>query len=424
MERKIEKFLLKWKTDIIRKPLILYGPKGVGKSYTTIKFGQEYYNNVAYINSEYNEEALNLFNKEKSTKKIIDMLSEMTNEEILPETTLIVIDNLTSTVIAKTLRLFGSEHSKYHIIAITSNRSKLTEFKDENLQFKSMGQMDFEEYLWAYNEKEMANLIRKSFTKKKTFPFHKVAMRLFKDFIETGGLPELVQAKLLGSSELEIEIIKQKNLEVYRKEISQNNNLIDIQRGLEVFNSIGKQLLKDNRKFQYGLLGEGRRAKEYASSIEYLVSNQLAYRSFKVSDIKIVLSSVKEKDSFKLYMPDDGMLYTMLHLNRKKVEENENIKELLYENHIAHTLSDGGYGLYYYASSGKAELSFVIQNRKGEIIPIELNVRSNSKAKSLSVFMKKFTVKKAYRITENNFQTKKDIRYIPIYSTFCFNDNN
>ena len=249
-------------------------------------------------------------------------------------------------------------------------------------------------------------------------------MRLFKDFIETGGLPELVQAKLLGSSELEIEIIKQKNLEVYRKEISQNNNLIDIQRGLEVFNSIGKQLLKDNRKFQYGLLGEGRRAKEYASSIEYLVSNQLAYRSFKVSDIKIVLSSVKEKDSFKLYMPDDGMLYTMLHLNRKKVEENENIKELLYENHIAHTLSDGGYGLYYYASSGKAELSFVIQNRKGEIIPIELNVRSNSKAKSLSVFMKKFTVKKAYRITENNFQTKKDIRYIPIYSTFCFNDNN
>ena len=74
MERKIEKFLLKWKTDIIRKPLILYGPKGVGKSYTTIKFGQEYYNNVAYINSEYNEEVLNLFNKEKSTKKIIDML--------------------------------------------------------------------------------------------------------------------------------------------------------------------------------------------------------------------------------------------------------------------------------------------------------------------------------------------------------------
>ena len=101
----------------------------------------------------------------------------------------------------------------------------------------------------------------------------------------------------------------------------------------------------------------------------------------------------------------------------------ENRKEVLYENHIAKTISEGGFSLYYYQSGGKAEVNFVIQNRMGQIIPIELTIKTNSKAKSLSVFMKKFTVTQAYRITENNFSTKKEVRYIPIYATFCLKDN-
>ena len=102
---------------------------------------------------------------------------------------------------------------------------------------------------------------------------------------------------------------------------------------------------------------------------------------------------------------------------------NENVKETLYENHIAKTLVENGFSLYYYQSSGKAEVNFVIQNRNGQIIPLELTTKENSKAKSLSVFMKRFTVAQAYRITENNFSTKKDVRYIPIYAIFCLNDN-
>ena len=98
------------------------------------------------------------------------------------------------------------------------------------------------------------------------------------------------------------------------------------------------------------------------------------------------------------------------------------IKKTLYENHIAKTLVESEYSLYYYQSDGKAEVNFVIQNRLGQIIPIELATKSMSKAKALSVFMKKFTVKQAYRITENNFSTKKDVRYIPIYAIFCLNE--
>lgn len=423
MERKIEKFLQKWQKDIIRKPLILYGPKQVGKSYSALQFGKQSYKNTIYFNTSNNKPLEELFTKEKSTEKLILNLSLLSGETILQEDSLLIFDNVNSIEIVKGLKLFGSEHSKYHIIAITSRRENLNEFKGEELQFKGMNEMDFEEFLWAKNEKALAELIRESFTKHKTCPFHKLALELFQEYLMTGGLPEVITASLDGKSEYEIDIIKQKILEVYEKELINSKNLIDIPRGLEVIESLPEQLKKDNKKFQYGVIGTGRRAKEYENTINYLVNNQIVYRSYKISTVKSPLSSCRETDSFKLYLPDDGLLFSMLHTNLKQLLSDEKIKEILYENSIAKTLAEAGYALYYYQSEGKAEVNFVIQNRMGKIIPIELISKVDSKAKSLAVFMKKFTVTEAYRVTENNFATKKDIRYIPIYAVFCLNNN-
>ena len=423
MERKIEKFLQKWQKDIIRKPLILYGPKQVGKSYSALQFGKQSYKNTIYFNTSNNKPLEELFIKEKSTEKLILNLSLLSGETILQEDSLLIFDNVNSIEIVKGLKLFGSEHSKYHIIAITSRRENLNEFKGEELQFKGMNEMDFEEFLWAKNEKALAELIRESFTKHKTCPFHKLALELFQEYLMTGGLPEVITASLDGKSEYEIDIIKQKVLEVYEKELINSKNLIDIPRGLEVIESLPEQLKKDNKKFQYGVIGTGRRAKEYENTINYLVNNQIVYRSYKISTVKSPLSSCRETDSFKLYLPDDGLLFSMLHTNLKQLLSDEKIKEILYENSIAKTLAEAGYALYYYQSEGKAEVNFVIQNRMGKIIPIELISKADSKAKSLAVFMKKFTVTEAYRVTENNFATKKDIRYIPIYAVFCLNNN-
>lgn len=423
MERKIEKFLEKWKQDIIRKPLVLYGPKQVGKTFAALNFGQKEYKNTVYFNTENDLNLLDLFSKEKSPDKIILNLSLLSGETILKEDTLIILDNVVDNEIIKGLKLFGSEKSKYHLIAITSRREKLNDFKGEELQFKGMSEMDFEEYLWAHGEKSLADLIRESFNKHKLCPFHKVALDLFQEYLTTGGLPEVVMASLDGRNCYEIDAIKQKIIDVYKKEIALNKVLIDIPRGLEVFSSVPNQLRKENKKFQYGLMGTGKRAKEYESAINYLVNNHLLYRSYKIQNVKSPLSSCRETDRFKLYLPDDGLLFTMLHLNAKQLAFDEKIKETLYENHIAKTLVEAGYSLYYYQSEGKAEVNFVIQNRMGKIIPIEIATRSMSKAKSLSVFIKKFVVQQAYRITENNFSTKKEVRYIPIYAVFCLNDN-
>lgn len=423
MERKIESFLQKWKTDVIRKPLLLYGAKQIGKTFSVLAFAKKEYKNYVYFNSDNNKELLELFKKEKSTEKIILSLSLNIGETILKGDTLIIIDNVNDIEIVKGLKLFGSEHSEYNIIAITSRKENLNDFKGEELQFKGMNSIDFEEYLWAHNEKNLATLIRESFIKRKTCPFHKVALDYFMEYLQTGGMPEVVDAKLRGQSAQELDAIKQKIIDVYKKEVLCNPNLIDITRGIEVINSLPEQLKKENKKFQYGVMGNGKRAKEYESSINYLVNNQLVYRSNKIKDVKSPISSCKDKDCFKLYAQDTGILYIMLHLNYKKLQTDENIKETLYENHIAITLIENDLSLYYYQSEGKAEVNFVVQNRMGQIIPIEITTKTNSKAKSLSVFMKKYTVPQAYRITENNFSTKKGIRYIPIYATFCIDNS-
>lgn len=423
MERKISLFFTKWKKDLIRKPLVVYGPRQIGKTFTVLEFGKNEYKNVVYFNADNNKRLLDIFKQEKSPDKIIVNLSVLSGETILPNDTLIVFDNLNSIDIVKGIKLFGGGNNPYHIIAITSRRENLNEFKGVELQFKSMYEMDFEEFLWARGEKQLADIIRESFIKRRTCTFHQVALDLFYDYLRIGGLPEIVKAYLDGYSDSQIKALKQKTLDAYIKEIALSSNLIDIPRGIEVLSSVSFQLRKENKKFQYGLIGYGRRAKEYESSINYLVNNQIVARSYKIRNIKSPLSSCREEESFKLYMLDDGLLYSMLNVTKKEFETDENIRETLYENHIAKTLVESGYSLYYYQSQGKAEVNFVIQNRMGEIIPLEITTKLMSKAKSLSVLMKKFTVKEGYRITENNFSTKKDIRYLPIYAIFCLNDS-
>lgn len=422
MERKISLYLQKWKKDIIRKPLLIYGPKQVGKTFSVLEFSKSEYKNTIYINTENNVELINIFKKEKSVDRIILNLSLLSGETILQDDTLIILDNVNDNEIVKGIKLFGSNMSKYHIIMITSRRENLSTFKGEELQYKSMTELDFEEYLWFREEKQLANLIRESFNHRKMCPFHKVALDYFYEYLETGGFPEVVISQKEGMSKEYQEVIKQKIIDTYKKEISINKNLIDIQRSLEIITSIPYQLKKDNKKFQYGIIGKGRRAKEFESAIQYLINNQIIYRSYKVKEVKSPLSSCKEKESFKIYINNEGLLFTMLNMKTKDFLMNDSLKETIYENHIAKTLAQSGYSLYYYQSDGKAEVNFVIQNRMGKIIPIEIATKTMSKAKSLSVFMKKFTVIEGLRITENNFSTKKDIRYLPIYAIFCLGD--
>ncbi len=421
MERKINKFLLKWKTDLIRKPLIIFGSRQVGKTYSVLEFGQNYYTNIAYFDTVDHSELNELFSKTRSMERLIPALSEMSGTEI-NQNTLIIFDNVKDINILKGIKIFGYAQNEYHVIAIVSNKEEMIKSRSEELQYKLMNEMDYEEYLWAIGEQKVSDKIRYAYANNKSCAVHAKALDLFYDYLLTGGLPEVIQAKIDGKSQAYQISLQERIFDTYYSELTKCTNLIDIPRGVEVLDSIARQLKKENKKFQYGLLGYGKRAKEYESVIHYLVSNQLVYRSYKIRTIKSPLSSCRELDSFKLYYIDDGLLSCRLHLTKEKLLAKEDRKLALYENHIAKTLMEAGFSLYYYQSEGKAEVSFVIQNRMGKVIPIEIATKSGSKAKSLSVFMKKFIVTDAYRITENNFSTKKNVRYLPIYAVFCLNE--
>ncbi len=422
MERKINTYLKRWKKDLTRKPLMIYGNKQVGKTYTALEFGETEYKNIVYFNCENNLELLSLLRKEKTIDRIISKLSLLSSETIFPSETLIVFDNIDDVDMVNGLRVFGKFDNNYHIIMITSLKENLNKFKGEEFHFKSMYPMDFEEYLLASGNTQLIEFIKTSFKNNTPMPFHTVAMEYFDDFIMTGGMPEAVDVMLKKKNRLFTMPVYNKILDSYRKEIGMLDNLIDITRCNEVLDSIPFQLQKQNRKFQYGLIKLGSRSKDYDKSISFLHNNNLAYKCYKISDVKSPLSSCKDPESFKLYMNDTGVLFYQMHLNQNKFLNNYDMKNIVYENCIAINLLNAGYGLYYYQSEGKAEISFVIQTRAGRIIPIELVNKNVSKSKALTLFMNKFNIKDAIRITEDNFSVKKGVRYVPIYALFCLSD--
>lgn len=423
MERKIYADLLKWKKDPNRKPLLIYGNKQIGKTYTAVEFGEREYKTVSYINSDNNLELLKIMQKERTIDKIIAKLSLLTGESILKNDTLIIIDNVIDDDIVKAVKKFGKEPNDYHIIMITSLKEKLLTFKGEELQYKYMFPMDFEEYLRAVGNIELIDFIKSSYRSNKPMPFHNIAMDYYEEFLITGGLPESIEANIRKETDLKIRLIHEKQLDTYKKEFLYLNNLIDITRCNEVLNILPYQLLKSNRKFQYGLMRTGGRSKDYEKALEFLSANGIAYKCYKISEVKPPLSKCKDPESFKLYLNDTGVLFMMMHLSKMKLFTDDNLKYILYENNLASAIISSGYNLYYYQSEGKAEVPFVVQTRAGKVIPIEIVNKNLSKAKSLSLFMSKFNITEAIRFTEDNFSIKKSIKYVPIYAAFCLKEN-
>ncbi|MDD6224022.1 MAG: DUF4143 domain-containing protein [bacterium] len=423
MERKITAELLKWKKDPEHKPLLVYGNKQIGKTYSIVEFGEKEYKTVAYINSDNNQPFLNTLQKERTVDKMIMKLSLLVGETILKQDTLIVIDNVIDEEIVKAIKKFGKEINEYPIIMITSHKEKIPVFKGEELQYKYMHAMDFEEYLIAMNNLQLIDFIKTSYRSNQTMPFHNIAMDYYEQYLMTGGLPEAVLASINKASDLKIRMIHEKIWDCYKRELLYIDNLIDIVRANDVLDILPYQLLKSNRKFQYGLMRTGGRSKDYEKSLNYLSQNNMVYKCHKISTVESPISKGKDQESFKLYLNDTGILFMTMHLSKLKLLTDDNLKYILYENNIASTIVSCGYNLYYYQSEGKAEVPFVIQTRAGKIIPIEIVNKNLSKAKSLSLFMSKFNITEAIRFTEDNFNIKKGIKYIPIYAAFCLKEN-
>jgi hypothetical protein len=408
--------------DVNRKPLVVYGSKQVGKTYTILKFGEDNYRSIVYFDANNNSILSENLKKQNTIDGIITQLSTLSNQEIMKNDTLIILDNVNDVDIVNTIKTLGKFKNDYHVILITSLRDNLSKFKGVELQFKSMLPMDFEEYLTAVGKGELIDFIKSSFKNNTKMPFHKVAMDYFNSYILTGGMPEAIELSIREENLLLLHSVSDKILDSYGKEMSLQENLIDITRSREVYDSISQQLLKTNKKFQYGLIKDGGRSKEYENSLTYLHNNGFIYKCYKLQEVKSPISNFKDKDNFKVYMNDTGLLYKKLNINKNQFENDALYKSILYENSVAISLVSSGYSLYYYQSEGKAFIDFIIQTRTGNIVPIELVPFSKTKSKALSVYINKYKPTEAIRITQDNFCIKKGVRYIPMYAAFCLTE--
>ncbi len=424
MERKITDELLKWKIDSNKRPVLLFGISGCGKTYSVLEFGKREYKNTIYFDCENNSELLYVAQKNNTLEKFIRGISALSLETILKEESLIVFDNVTLEIFNTVKKLFSLPLS-YHVIMITSSASFIDKKKLENLSVKKMNLVSFPEYLKYVGKEQLIDFIEDSYKNNKAMPFHLLAMDIYNDYIITGGYPNaIVEFHTNGDYNL-LNIVHDKNNKLFKYRLFMLDNLINIKRSVEVYDNMVIQLINDSKKFQYGLLKSGARAKEYESSINFMKESGMIIKSTRLNKLIPPISKEKDEDSFKLYYASSGLLYKKMNISPNKLLTNNKLLSVLYENNIVTTLYQNGFNIYNYHSEGKAFIDIVIQNRSGKIILLEvLSGEESTKSKSLVLTMNKFNIDSAIRFGSENFSFKKGIKYVPYYAAFCVTERS
>lgn len=429
MERKMSKKLLEWKNDTEKTPLILYGARQVGKTYTILSFGKENYKNVAYINFEDNTEISKIFEQDLEVERIIKELSVKLGITILEEDTLIFFDEIQACERALTsLKYFAESKTKYHVVAagsllgIAINGQKYS-FPVGKVKMLTLYPLDFEEFLWALDKKDLANMIRQAFSEDKEFSLHSLANEYYRLYLAIGGMPRaILEYKEKQDMDFVTAILKDIN-NSYIADMAKYASSTETTKIMAVYNIISAQLAKENKKFQYKLIKSGARAYEYETAINWLNASGIINQCTKIKEGKLPLSAFIEPESFKIYMSDVGLLCNKFGIPTNIViVENDNMNDFkgaLAENYVCNSLVQCGLKPYYWESNGKAEVDFVVQDKEGNIIPIEVKSSIHTRSKSLNVFKSLYKIPYSIRISTKNFGFENDIKCIPLYSVFC-----
>jgi len=429
LERKIESVLLRWKSSRNRLPLLVQGARQVGKTHSLLTFGKKQYRNLAYFNFESNPELHALFETSLSPKKLLSQLSILSGNEIFEEETLIFFDEIQNCERALTsLKYFAEDAPAYHIAAAGSllgvalNRSKYS-FPVGKVQIEQVFPMDFEEFLWASGKKDAASAIHDCFHDRHACTLHPHLLDLFQVYIALGGMPRAVK-EYLNSGDWDFITSIQKDILIgYTADMSKYADAAETVKIMAAYNSIPSQLAKPNRKFQYSIIKTGARASVYESPVEWLTASGLIIKVQKCLNPQLPVKASAIPDYFKIYLNDTGLLCSKFGLNNEVIAfepfQISGIKGVLAENYVATALQVNGFEPYYWDSDGKAEVDFIIQDKNGRVIPVEVKSSENVRSKSLNEYIKKYKPEKVFRVSTKNFGSENNLVSVPLYAMFC-----
>lgn len=429
MKRLIEAELKAWKNNRDRKPLILNGARQVGKTYILREFGERNYKNVVYVNLETNTSVASYFSDDISPERIIRYLEAYANEAVIPEETLIILDEIQSCERALTaLKYFCEQTPEYHIAAAGSllgvaiNREKYS-FPVGKVDTVTMYPFTFEEFLWALGEEMLCDEIRLHYESLNTMPeaLHNKATDLYRCYLITGGMPAAVNEFVTSKKLIGVPDIQNKILSDYLADMAKYASNSESVKIRACYNSIPAQLAKENKKFQYKVVQKGGSATIFGASIDWLSFAGITLKCPRIEQAFEPISVYADLSAFKIYMGDTGLLVMKSGLSQQTILSGEPnlFMGAVSENYVAQTLVAKGYGIHYWTSEHIAELDFVIQ-KDNQIIGIEVKKAQHVQSKSLFEFIKKYSPAYSIRLSEKNFGTAdNNVRVVPLYAAFC-----
>ena len=424
MERKIVAKLREWKNSPNRKPLILAGARQVGKTYILKEFGRKEYENVAYINCDHNEQARSLFSNGYDIKRIIMAIGAITHETIKPGKTLIVLDEIQEMEHGLTaLKYFCEDAPEYHVavagslLGIAMRHGESAPIGKVNII--RMFPMDFEEYLMARSETNALEMLQSGDWTTVSM-IHETLQKLQREYYFVGGMPEAVSTFVKSLDTNAVRRVHNDILFIYRSDMSKHVTPNEATRISMVWQSIPSQLARENKKFVYGAVKAGARAKDFEMAIQWLVDAGLIYRVSRVRDVGMPLKFYEDFNAFKLYLLDVGLLGALSEIEpAQMLLSNDSLTECkgaLTENYVLCQMKciDELYTYYYSREDSKLEVDFVVQHN-GKVTPIEVKAEENLRSKSLKTFMSSHTDLMAIRFSMSKYKEQEWMKNVPLY---------
>ena len=423
MKRHAIETLVKWKESSRRKPMIIEGARQVGKTWLVKEFAATHYKNIAYVNFEEQVFMRTLFSTDYDTDRIINAISAATHINIVPGETLIFLDEIQEAENGITaLKYFNENAREQHVIAAGSllgiELHRHTSFPEGKVQFMTLHPMSFFEFLDAMGEDRLTEIIRNNdWTTVNTFA--PKLSELLKQYYYVGGMPEAVLAFSEGNDWEEVRDIQNEILKSYDYDFSKHAPSEVVPRIRMLWNSLPAQLSKENRKFIYGLVKEGARAREYEIALQWLFDGGLIHRVNNVTAPRIPLKSYEDKSAFKIFALDVGLLAAMSGLDSSTIVEGNRIftefKGALTEQYVLQELILHHEPYYYAKKNSQLEIDFLIQE-SGQVIPIEVKAEENLKARSLRQFVSDNGSETAYRMSMSKYRQESWMTNLPLYA--------
>ncbi|MCU6754690.1 ATP-binding protein [Brotomerdimonas butyrica] len=401
--------------------MVLCGARQVGKTWLMREFGKNYYHSFVYFNFDEEDQLKSIFETNKDPKRIIEILSLIAGEKILPEETLIIFDEIQECPEAlNTLKYFKEKADSYHVIAAGSLLGTLLakpkSYPVGMVNLLNLYPLTFDEFIAAADPFLFAYY--ESIQKEQQIEeiFHTRLLEAYNSYLIIGGMPECVASWVKYKDPAKVSRIQRELVEIYENDFSKHNGKVNSRRILMVFRSIVSQLAKSNEKFMYGAVRQGGRARDFEEAIEWLVSAGMLNRVYNVSKTEHPLSAFDKLDQFKLFLFDTGLLKYMAGIDNSAIllKSDYQFKGPLTENYVLQQLHGQFDPAPRYFSDKNGEIDFVLQYGT-EIIPIEAKGGEDKSAASFKRYITERTPEYAIRFSKRGYRKDGSITNMPLY---------